>query len=53
MAETEGERESERESERERERERMPNRLHDVNTEPDTGLSLTDLEIMASAEIKS
>ena len=51
MAETEGERESERESKRERER--MPNRLHDVDTEPDTGLSLTDLEIMASAEIKS
>ena len=34
------------ERERERERERVPSRLHAVSTEPDTGLELTNCEIM-------
>ena len=53
------EREREREhtsrggAERETERERIPSRLHAVSTEPDTGLSLTNCEIMPRAEIRS
>ena len=34
------------ERERERERERIPSRLYVVNTEPNTGLHLTNHEIM-------
>ena len=39
--------------ERERERERIPSRLPAVSAEPDSGLELTDREIMTWAEIKS
>ena len=37
----------------ERGRERIPSGLHAVNTEPDTGLDPTNLEIMTQGEIKS
>ena len=38
---------------RERELERIPNRFCAVSVEPDTGLELTNGEIMTRAEIKS
>ena len=38
---------------RERKWDRIPSRLSITNTEPDTGLDLTDGEIMTRAEIKS
>ena len=38
---------------RERRRERIPSRLHAVNTQPNTGLSLINCEIMTWAKIKS
>ena len=37
---------AERERERERETERIPSRLHVFSAEPDTGLYLTNHEIM-------
>ena len=43
----------ERGKEGERERGRIPNRLYTVKTEPDTGLELTNCEIMTWAKIKS
>ena len=36
---------------RERGRERIPGRLHTVSTEPDTGLKLTNCEIMTGAKV--
>ena len=47
------ERETRAGEERERGRERISSRLLAVNSEPDTGLSLTNSKIMAWAEIKS
>ena len=39
-------RDRERASRREAERERIPGRLHTVSTDPNTGLDLTNCEIM-------
>ena len=40
-------------AERERGRERIPSRLGTVSTEPDSGLELTNREMLTRAEIKS
>ena len=40
------------EQERGREGEKISRRLHTVSTQPDTGLELTNLEIVARAKIK-
>ena len=47
------ERVSEPERGREKGRERIPSRFHTISAEPDTGLELTNHEIMTSAEIQS
>ena len=47
------ERESKGGAERERGRERIPSRLYAVKVEPDTGLNLTNHEIITRDETKS